>query len=1523
MEKIFRKQVALTVCFVMLATFILPSYSFAETGNGENPPEVTILEGSREVTEITVSDDESAELTASYSRKSPIKYQWEINAGEKEEDFWVQIADMDKDVCRVTSPMISSVLKENRAEIRCRVTEGETVTYSSAVTVIYDSSIKSQEIYSEPPEMENLAYFEIKGRTALMALPAEKTGEGELKTYEIRIDYIYEEDERGARPSYVATVAEGSSFFETIDTPQIVGYDPVREDGGDPSKVTFNYSSVTEDIVITIKYRAKVVSYIVEHHQQNINNDNYTLFWTEKKEGKVGTLTEAVENVPKGFYRLPFEQIKIAADGSTVVEIYYDRVYYLMTFKLNGGYGIEPVFARYNTPVDNIVPVKPGYDFAGWNKMIKDENDEFIRQADFETSGLYEVEPGVVSLPDVVPYEKTGYQAIWTRGDADYTVIYWAENPDDNGYTYWGYKQGSGTVGSKVNIDGSLEGVSEIDPADKKYFTYSPEESDKTLTIKGDGSAVANVYFKRKTFTISFIDENGSGYNCGIEEHKHSYNTKETIYYGKDYPDSGGTVPECKRPGHVHNITCYDKSTFRDNMYYKADADMTASLNNSFPGMKLNTVTGEVKVSGGILSQSAYFLYTYDESGNPAWYWGEPFYNIVGGTKPALRTTYSYDSKVDIFKGGCYDQNGNLVCTKTEHAHTELCKGTLIEKVTMKYEAAFSEEWKRITGKYPDSLWQSGKRGSQTIYTNYLDKVPGENLVFKRIKSNGNYQYRLYYCLEKKANEDTTGKKTVSHQGKTYIVDYISTMKSNNNMQTTIEDYVAITGYNRIDLGADGSVPDFNRNREVYFYYDLAEYNISYKNYSGSPVSVPHKFGDDISAEGIIPEYPATLEKDAYKFTGWYTSESFAEASRFDFTGKTMPSHNISLYANWVPQQFEVNFYDTAELTNRLNENPVIHRFGDPLAERPVPPVPEGYTNVSFIGWFYMDNGVEKAIDFDEFRVKKNIDVYAKWSGSETVGYSVKYVIASGQTDGGKQIATSVQGYTKVGNNRTFQAKTGKSLDPEYQSKYYPLVSSHTVLMESGKENEFLFEYVYKEKNQYTIRYLDEDNKEVFPSQVVEDSIHDIVTVNYKYKPGYVADAFQKRLIMTADESRNVITFRYRKDDGQNLAPYTITHYLEDAMSPEENPSYDIYQEFSVQGKSGELRTTNILNIEGYENSKVEAFTYDSKGKYVPLTSQVKDNLVSITLPEEGAKIDIYYDCRDYPYEIRHINDKDKTEIIPAVKGKARYGESIDAKALGGTDLPPAYEVHGPASREHRISIETDLNTAVNNVIEFYYLEKQVYYQYETVIKPKEYSGQSFGYLTRQGEPVYVSSGTAQGCEVITTNPNFEFKGWYTDPECKVPVIGSIYDSYIDPADAKKICPQKIKTSDCDMYDITFMKEGRIKFYALFEPKIASLNITKENADSDDTFIYLVEGSGVSMEVSVQGNSSVVIHNLPLGEYTVTEKDSEWSWRYGSSSKKVSLDADESVTFSEAPSLRKWLSGFSTVNVNRKTVVKP
>ena len=81
-------------------------------------------------------------------------------------------------------------------------------------------------------------------------------------------------------------------------------------------------TQVNEDTSAT---EEKTASYKVEHYQQNITDDEYTLADTENKTGTTDEETSAQAKTYEGFTAKTVEQVKITADGSAVVKIYYDR----------------------------------------------------------------------------------------------------------------------------------------------------------------------------------------------------------------------------------------------------------------------------------------------------------------------------------------------------------------------------------------------------------------------------------------------------------------------------------------------------------------------------------------------------------------------------------------------------------------------------------------------------------------------------------------------------------------------------------------------------------------------------------------------------------------------------------------------------------------------------------------------------------------------------------------------------------------------------------------------------------------------------------------------------------------------------------------------------------------------------------------------------------------------------------------------------------------------------------------------
>ena len=176
-------------------------------------------------------------------------------------------------------------------------------------------------------------------------------------------------------------------------------------------------------------------------------------------------------------------------EGSTSVNVYaIIKEGYWVTFDSDGGSAIDSQFVFDKISLnDQTTPTKPGYTFDGWY------------------NGESKVENGTqITKPMTL-------KAHWTPEKVSYTVIHWWENADDNGYSFHESETKKGLTGSETEavaksytVDGkNIFGESVKD----KVFTASTISQ---KTIKGDGSTIVNVYYKRKTYTMHFKEYSNS-----------------------------------------------------------------------------------------------------------------------------------------------------------------------------------------------------------------------------------------------------------------------------------------------------------------------------------------------------------------------------------------------------------------------------------------------------------------------------------------------------------------------------------------------------------------------------------------------------------------------------------------------------------------------------------------------------------------------------------------------------------------------------------------------------------------------------------------------------------------------------------------------------------------------------------------------------------------------------------------------------------------------------------------------------
>ena len=306
----------------------------------------------------------------------------------------------------------------------------------------------------------------------------------------LTVNYVYSNCSLAAQP-LVSHVESGVPCNLTAESPAIQGFTP------DQTTVSFN-DAYTTDKTVTVTYKGAKVNYTVNHYLLNVDDTKPdTPAATETVPGETGLTTEAKAKEYAGFTPRAISQGTVNADGSTVVEILYERNYYTLTWNTgeNASY-IAPEQVRYGAAVTkpDKNPTKVGYEFKGWE-----------------------------NLQETMPAEDLVVTAKWEAAKrADYKIIYWTETVKEGVYTVNHVINGNGTVGSSIP-NGSYK-------VPEGYKTTPvAEKTDGDVKITADGTAVKNVYFARATYTITFMRWNSRKWKWQEDE-----SLRITARYGVD-----------------------------------------------------------------------------------------------------------------------------------------------------------------------------------------------------------------------------------------------------------------------------------------------------------------------------------------------------------------------------------------------------------------------------------------------------------------------------------------------------------------------------------------------------------------------------------------------------------------------------------------------------------------------------------------------------------------------------------------------------------------------------------------------------------------------------------------------------------------------------------------------------------------------------------------------------------------------------------------------------------------------------
>lgn len=942
------------------------------------------------------------------------------------------------------------------------------------------------------------------GGLALIAEAADRD------TVTVTVNYVYKSNSAMVAQPYTAQIAKGAAFHKTIEVPYLFNYSiPYDQAVGlgsgiklEKNTVTNKYSlgfdlpAVNEDITVNLYYVAGQAQYTVKHYYQNLENDKYSFGREVELTGDIDAYTEAVADSKPGFVCLGVPQTTVAADGTTVVEIYYDREYYTVTFDVSGGInGPEPIYAKYGTKfnVSGIQkPTRAGYTFMGW----KD-----VSNTDAQTLN------GEVEITGNVTYTA---QWVAEKGQADYSIVLWGQNANDNEYSYLGSAKAWGNVGNEVtwNEDTLISHVHTDDcwnlTCDKEAHTHSD-----ACGLKCTHTHDLTCYgLSANASTVDPQDDRR--WSTGLKNVQQYFNKlgadNEYVFHWRE----------------SYLVGNYDHYYLRlNNNYYSLSA-------SQFNKLKGNSA-GKWTESGNY--QDTIEKFEIAANGIPCTHTHTDACYACG------KTEHTHDSNCGTLKCGLNDTpkkymrdiqpDSNLWNFKTSETVTVDANGSTVLNVyfdrrefTLEFRKAnsnnndygtikarwgknISEEYKAIVNKAGSSFWSTSRNAGEP-WTNYIGVMPKQSITYYRYVTNGYSNSTMTYY-----GEDLNGQYQkifdISFKGSFLVSD---------------EDRYEFEGFTYDHGTPNGSDCDGAK-----FYYKRNTYNLKFYSASKNDPEQTNsvKYQAPLGEYNYVPtKKPATVEAEAI-FVGWYQNPE-CTGEPFDLSAHTMPSHDIALYAKWVNGLFTVRTFTDKTMTTPytydgykgVQENIVKYT----LATAPADPKKDGHV---FIGWFYQEGGVEKPFSFT-MPITKNYDLYPKFSEPKAVTYTVHYYKAGTA----ERLASDSTKFVMIGTTVTEKAKMGKDLDlvdSGMQNKYYPTNTSTSEIIHQLNQ-EIIFYYTEATSVQYTVYYQDANRKDLI-DPVTKTTEKSIVNEQYVPIPNYAPRQFSIMKELSTNEEENKIIFIY------------------------------------------------------------------------------------------------------------------------------------------------------------------------------------------------------------------------------------------------------------------------------------------------------------------------------------------------------------------------------------------------------------
>ena len=773
-------------------------------------------------------------------------------------------------------------------------------------------------------------------------------------------------------------------------------------------------------------------AYKVEHYLQNADGSYPdAASHTENLTGATGAAVEAVVQTIPGYHedtenKSAVKSGTIAADGTTVLRVYYARDTYTLTFK-NAGEDDFVSTRRWGERVSEpaLTVTKPGYALS-WSP----------------------------ALPETMPQSDSTYTAVWTaKGDIAYKVEHYQQNADDDGYT----------LRDTDPLTGATD--AEVTAAARHYDHFALNESAAGTVSSGviaaDGSLVLRLYYDRETLRVTF--DAGEGGTLTDEAEK-------TFRYGQrfsvanperaDYGFTGWYLPDGSE-FNAQTVTASMTLTARwgaqpvdftvEHYYMDTTGTMPSAASESDQTRKdvdTDIEVGTLKKSG--LSE-AFTCVKAKVSG---------VYGLADDTEISLNDTVrvTKDMTVKLYydraqyalewvfnggtasndytgRGGAYEiyydtalilpepakrghDFGGWFDNETFNESGKLAAGAKMPAAAQTYYAKWTPSvygiaYTGIEGSAPDvTLPTTHTYGTATEIPN----LTRTGYVFNGWVVNGVGTAQTGLTLDA---EDYIADITLTAQwtAERYAITYegMDGAQSGGSQPTEyVYDKDAVisdptkAGYTFLGWVVNGT-GEAQRNltlaKESYTgaitlkaTWKQNPYAITWVVNESGTINETLEYSKTAFLGGAITA-PTVTAKDGYAFGGWYTDSKFTESSKFT-DGDTMPNHDVIYYAKWTLIEYTIT-YNLNGGTN-AGENPKTYT----VVSDKITLLEPSKTGYRFDGW-YGDNTYTIPVKEIAAGSVGDVTLYAKWTINQ---YTVSWNANGGTLDGGNASVSAEYG---------------------------------------------------------------------------------------------------------------------------------------------------------------------------------------------------------------------------------------------------------------------------------------------------------------------------------------------------------------------------------------------------------------------------------------------------------------------------------------------------------------------------------